>query len=262
MREGGYRRRRGGWFSGLLWMLSGGAVAATVLVGFNNFQWSDRLFHAFNTLVNPPQPQPKVDVRSLVLQQVREASELTTAAFTMQAVVPTEQDATLSGFVIGKTKLLYIAQGEVKAGVDLSQITSDSVQVSGDTVQLQLPVAQILDQKIDVARSQVYDYDRGFLGLGPDTAPDLQSLAQQEALKKIVAAACEQGLLQKASDRAKFVVTQLLTTAGYKTVTVDATPVSTEACLSQVNEQREPIPTNIETRNEAKPEPPNSNLNP
>ena len=62
------------------------------------------------------------------------------------------------------------------------------------------------------------------MGLGPDVAPVLQTLAQQEALKKIVEAACTDGVLEKANDRAKLVVTQLLTTAGYQHVTVATQP--------------------------------------
>jgi hypothetical protein len=62
-----------------------------------------------------------------------------------------------------------------------------------------------------VNRSSVYDYDRGFLGLGPDTAPQLQSLAQQETLKKIQEAACKGNLLAQANDRAQLVVEKLLT---------------------------------------------------
>jgi hypothetical protein len=48
-------------------------------------------------------------------------------------------------------------------------------------------------------------------------------LAQQTTLKKIEAAACQQGVLQQANDRAQLVVTQLLTTAGYKAVDVQTT---------------------------------------
>jgi hypothetical protein len=213
-------------------MASGGAIAAALFIGFNNFQLGDRLLNGFSSLITPKLSEPQVDVRSLVLQKVREASELTTAAFTMQAVVPTEQDASLGGLVFGKTKLLYIAHGEVKAGVDLSQLTAAQVQVKQDSIQIQLPPAQILDKKIDVNRSQVYDYNRGMLGLGPDVGPELQSLAQQQALQKITAAACEEGLLQKASDRARLVVTQLFSTAGYKSVVVNAQPVSLESCLA------------------------------
>jgi hypothetical protein len=212
-------------------MLMGGLIAAGVLASFGIWRTGDRFLNALNNVFNAPPPTPKVDVQSIVIQQMRNASELTTAAFTMQAVVPTSQDNSIGGFVIGTTKLLYIAYGEVKAGVDLSQLTNENVQVSGETVQLQLPPAQILDSKIDVNRSKVYDYNRGLLGLGPDVAPELQNLAQQEALKKVVEAACEDGLLNKASDRAKLVVTQLLNTAGYKQVLVKIPSPSAGACV-------------------------------
>ncbi|MGA7935273.1 MAG: DUF4230 domain-containing protein [Kovacikia sp.] len=228
-----------GWyfFKSLGLMLTGGAVAAALLVAFGAWRVGDRFLDNFSNLFQVVQPAPKVDVQSVVIQQVRNASELTTAVFTMEAVVPTSQDSSVGGFVLGTTKLLYIAHGQVQAGVDLSKLTSSNVQVAGDRIQIQLPPPEILDSKIDVSRSSVYDYNRGMLGLGPDVAPQLQALAQQEALKKIVSAACNDGLLTKASDRAKLVVSQLLTTAGYKTVTVEVQPPSPEVC--PVGEPRE-----------------------
>jgi hypothetical protein len=54
-----------------------------------------------------------------------------------------------------------------------------------------------------VRQSQVYDYDRGFLSLGPDVAPQLQTLAQQETLKNIVTQACRQGFLEEANQKAE-----------------------------------------------------------
>lgn len=211
-------------------MLVGGVVTAGLLVSFEAWQVGDRFLNALSNLLNAPPPQPKVNVQSVVIQQMRDASELTTAAFTMQAVVPTSQDNTFGGFVFGTTRLLYIAYGEVKAGVDLSQVTPENVRVSGEAIQIQLPPPQILDSKIDVNRSSVYDYSRGMLGLGPDVAPDLQKLAQQEALAKVVDAACQDGILTRASDRAQLVVTQLLNTAGYRQVAVQVQPPAGDAC--------------------------------
>ena len=211
---------RGGFFSSVGWMLAGGMTVAAVLVSIGGLRLGDRAFSFIRELFHPAPPVPKVEIQSVVVQQVRDVSELTTAVFTMQAVVPTSQDATFNGFVIGTTKLLYIAYGEVRAGVDLHSLTPANVQVTSSSLQIQLPPPQLLDRKIDVSRSTVYDYSRGTLGLGPDVAPALQTLAQQEALKKIVEAACTDGVLEKANDRAKLVVKQLLTTAGYQNVTV------------------------------------------
>lgn len=214
------------------WMLTGGVAVTALMVGLGGWRLGDRIFSKVHDFLNPAPPAPKVDVQSVVLQQMRGASELTTAVFTMQAVVPTSQNASFKGFVLGTTKLLYIAYGEVRAGVDLHSLTAANVQVTGNSLQIQLPPPQLLDRKIDVARSSVYDYDRGTFGLGPDVAPTLQALAQQEALKKIVEAACTDGVLEKANDRAKLVITQLLTTTGYQTVTVVTQPPAPGSCLA------------------------------
>jgi hypothetical protein len=219
------------WMKSLPLMLTGGVVVVSMLVGFEVSKTGDRFFKGLSDFFANRQPEPKVDIQSIIIQQVRNASELTTAVFTMQAVVPTSQDATMNGLVIGTTRLLYIAQGEVQAGVDLSQLSPQNVQVNDDSIRIQLPPPRILNSKIDVNRSSVYDYNRGFLNLGPDVAPNLQSLAQQEALKKVVQTACTSGVLQQASDRANLVVTQLLNSAGYQTVIVESQPVSQEQCL-------------------------------
>jgi hypothetical protein len=211
-------------------LTTGGVMLVALLLLVGVWRSGDRFFKKVEELFTPPPATPKVDVRSVVVRQVQNASELTTAVFAMEAVVPTSQDQTVGSLVIGTTRLLYIAYGEVRAGVDLSQLQVEDVQVSGDTVRLRLPPPRLLDSKIDVARSSVYDYNRGFLGLGPDVAPKLQELAQQEALRKIQVAACSNGVLDKANDRAKLVVVQLLSTVGDKEVQVETQPPAPNAC--------------------------------
>ncbi|NJR64322.1 MAG: DUF4230 domain-containing protein [Leptolyngbyaceae cyanobacterium CRU_2_3] len=177
-------------------------------------------FSDLSTLFNQPQPEPKVDLRAMVVQQVRNASELTTAVYAMETVVPASRDRTLGGYVVGTTTLLYIAYGEVRAGVDLSTLQDTNVQVTSNSITLRLPPPQILDSKIDVNRSKVYNYDRGFMGLGPDVAPELQELAQRETLQKIVESACTGGILQQANDRAKLAISQLLATTNHSHIQV------------------------------------------
>jgi Protein of unknown function (DUF4230) len=201
-------------------LTSGGAFLLGLLILLTIGKSGDWLWKQVTSWTTQPQPAPQIDVRSVVVKQVQDSSELTTALFTMEAVVPTQQDATMGGVVIGSTKLLYIAHGEVRAGIDLSKIALTDVQAQGDNLTVRLPMPKLLDSKIDVSRSSVYDYSRGALGLGPDVAPQLQSLAQQQALQKITDAACEKGILTQANDRAKLVLGQLLKAPAYKTITV------------------------------------------
>ncbi|TVQ55198.1 MAG: DUF4230 domain-containing protein [Spirulina sp. DLM2.Bin59] len=209
--------------STLLSLATGGAIALTLglnlTVRLGN-HWLDQALQGLRLQDTPP----TVDVGTLILAQIREASELTTAIYTLETVVPTAQSRQWAGLTIGTTKLLYIAHGEVKAGIDLSQLTAADVQVTEAGITVNLPAPQILDRKIDVERSEVYDYNRGFLGLGPDAAPQLQTLAQRETLSQITLAACEQGILTQAGDRAEVAITQLLTLAGYNDITVTTAP--------------------------------------
>jgi hypothetical protein len=219
------RKQSNSWLRNLSLMMIGGSMLLMAMVLLNVAQGKSGLWEAIgNFFASKPAPQPEVDVRSVVIQQIQDASELTTAIFTMEAVVPAQQDSQIIGFKVGSTKLLYIAYGQVRAGVDLSQIQATDIQSQGNQLFIRLPAPKLLDSKIDVSRSSVYDYNRGFLGLGPDVAPNLQSLAQQKALDKVVEAACRESILQRASDRAKLAVSQLVKIPNYQ-VFVDIAPI-------------------------------------
>lgn len=258
----GIRRwlRRGVWVGGAVKNLSvivtGSVVlvSAVALVGVlrSGSSFLDDVFARFSQ----PQPAPKIDMQPVLVQQLRNASELTTAVFAMQTVVPASRDRTFGGYTIGTTTLLYIAYGEVRAGVDLSALKPEDVQVNGDTISVRLPPPQILDSKIDVTRSKIYDYDRGFMGLGPDAAPELQEFAEQETLSQIKATACTQGVLQSANERAKLTVSQLLTTAGYATSTVETQAPLPETCATTPSS---PAPSPADT---ALPQPQQSQTEP
>jgi hypothetical protein len=64
------------------------------------------LLCVFNQLNHVEAPTSSVDPGSLIVRQVRDVSELTTAMFDMDAVVPVSD----KGF-IAESKLLYIAHG-------------------------------------------------------------------------------------------------------------------------------------------------------
>ena len=218
----------------VLMSILGGGVLLTLLAGYGLWRSGDRFMDGMRLMFTPKPPEDKVDTRTLVVNQVQGASELTTAIFSMEAVVPTESNRTVGNYVIGQTNLLYIAHGEVRAGIDLSAISEENIEViddSGDlppSMVVTLPAPKILDSKLDVTRSDVYDYDRGFLQLGPDRAPELQTLAQQEALKRIRQGACDEGILTMASERAEVTMRQLIEPMGYGNLTV--TVAEPEGC--------------------------------
>ncbi len=178
--------------------------------------------------------KPIVDPGSLIVRQVREVSELTTAMLEMDAVVPVSDKRHIIAHIpLAESKLLYIAHGNVRVGVDLSEFQADDVQVEGDTISVTLPALKVLGSKLDLDHSSVYSYDRGFLGWGPDVV-DLQGQAQREAVKKVEAAACQPWLIKTASDRVEKTVehllSQVLKDRGYREIIVKAQPPSEGSC--------------------------------
>ena len=217
---------------GVMGSLSGGMLLLGIIAGIGLWRSGEEFVNNVRSVFVAAEPVEAVDVQTVVVQQIRSASELTTAVFTMEAVVPTSSTRTFANYEIGKTTLVYIAKGEVRAGVDLSAIAPENVRASGETLRVTLPAPTIIDKKIDVGESQVFDYNRGFLGLGPDRAPELQDQAQEVALEKLIFAACEEGILQQASDRAELVVGQLLQNTGFEQVIVESQPTANTACAA------------------------------
>ncbi|MGA0198997.1 MAG: DUF4230 domain-containing protein [Prochlorotrichaceae cyanobacterium] len=209
----------------------GGVLMVGVFTLLGVWRSGNNLFQAVGNWFTAPQPAAEIDVRSVMINKIRGANELATGVFGMEAVVPTKRYRTLGNLTVGTTTLLYIAYGDVRAGVDLSQLAPSDIQIRAETIQVTLPPPQILDAKIDVTRSSVYDYDRGFLGLGPDSAPELQTLAGQAALNKIIEVACKQNILAQANDRAKLAVGQLLSSVAEKTLSIQTQAVDPLRCV-------------------------------
>ncbi|MEX0267905.1 DUF4230 domain-containing protein [Leptolyngbyaceae cyanobacterium UHCC 1019] len=171
------------------------------------------------------------DTSSLIVRQVKDVSELTTALFEMDAVVPVSD----KGF-LGESKLLYIAHGNVRVGIDLSEFHADDVQVEGKKIVVTLPPLKILGSTLDLDHSSVYSYDGSFLSRQGNEAVKLQSQAQREALKKVEAAACRNWLMQTAGDRVQKTVEQMLSQVlmdrGYTEIIVKAQLPSEGNCSS------------------------------
>ncbi len=230
--DGGRRSGSGCWsvMGNFLLLSLGGIILIALVTMIGLWRTGDRFFDGLDTMFNAPAPTPQVDVRSVIVQQVRGVSELTTTVHTIEAIIPARQGGQrIFGIEVGSTSLLFVAVGEVRAGVDLSELSTENVEVISDTIRVRLPPPRLLDSKIDVNQSYVYDVDRGPLGLGPEAA-SLQTEAERQGLSSIVAKACENGILDDANREAQVAVTQLLSLAGYGQVLVEPQPPTADAC--------------------------------
>ncbi len=174
----------------------------------------------------PNASAPTVDTsRTAVIQEIKRLNRLETAQYTIDKVIEAgtdKSDNTFSQILYGD-RLLLIAHGQIIAGIDLSKLTDQDVQISGQTITMNLPAPEILVSTIDNAQTKVYDRKVGFLTKGNK---DLEAEARQKALESITDAACEGGILQQAGDNAKKQLMILLSGLGFTSVIVNVAPGS------------------------------------
>jgi hypothetical protein len=159
-----------------------------------------------------------IDRQPAVITQIRELGRLETASYTVEKVLEggVDQGNELLNLLLGD-RLLFIAHGEVIAGVDLTELGDDDVTVSDDrqSVTLRLPPARILTRRLDNELSRVYDREQGLLTKGD---PELESQVRQDAERAVLAAACEGGILAQADLNAQRQVQILLLALDFRDV--------------------------------------------
>ena len=153
-----------------------------------------------------------------VVIRLRTLKELNCAQATIQTIVTTKGSTDFLSVPIASTKLLYIALGEVRAGVDLSEIEI-SQETDPNSIRIYMPEAKVLDAKIDITRSYVFDVRRSIF-FAPDQTP-LESEAQQEALKRVEESAISSGLLDLAKENSREIVKKLVESIVGKDVAVE-----------------------------------------
>lgn len=165
-------------------------------------------------------PTVVADPVTIVLE-IRSLARLETAAYTIEKVVTAESGEGPLGFLF-RDELLLVAHGEVIAGVDMSKISEDDIIVSNNEAFVTLPAAEIFISTLD--NEQTYVYDRQTAVLGQQV--DLETLARQEAERRITEGALEDGILDKAQENAEVYVRGLLTALGFQEVTfITGTPM-------------------------------------
>ncbi|HVU27600.1 MAG TPA: DUF4230 domain-containing protein [Verrucomicrobiae bacterium] len=145
-----------------------------------------------------------------VVQQIQTLSDLVTVKYVMEKVVILE-DAKW----YGENRVLLLAHGIVKAGIDLKRLKPDDVKVSGDNIMIHLPPPQITDAYLDDQQTRVIDHTTGMLR---SFDKDLEQTARANAVDDIRRAARMNGILNDANERAQLELALFLNQAGFKHV--------------------------------------------
>jgi len=162
-----------------------------------------------------------------VVEQVQTLSDLVTVKYVLEKVVILDSPPTsaLGQFVEGNNRVLLLAHGIVKAGIDLKRLKPEDVLISGRKITLRLPPPQITDAYLDERQTQVIDWQRGFLRTFDK---DLEQTARQNAVDDLSRGSRTDGILNDAGERARLELALFLHQAGFEQVEfVDKIPVGT-----------------------------------
>ena len=145
-----------------------------------------------------------------VLRQVQTLSQLVTVKYVMEKVVVLED---VKWF--GENRVLLVAHGIIKAGVNLGELKAEDLEVSEKKISIRLPPAQITDTYLDEHQTRVIERTTGMLRMFDK---DLEQAARQNAVSDIRRAARTAGIIKDADDRAQAQLKSLFLQMGFEVV--------------------------------------------
>jgi hypothetical protein len=190
---------------GLLVIVAWAAYSVVTNIGSSTNQFTDFL-SATPTII----PDPVT-----IIHEVQSLARLETIHYSMEKVITAETNQDTLGFLFGD-KLLFVAHGEVIAGIDMEKITEDDFEIRDGVLYVRLPQAEIFVATLDNDKSYVYDRDTGLFA---QNEINLETAARQSAEEAILEAALDDGILEQAQINAENYLARLLRNLGYPQVT-------------------------------------------
>jgi len=209
------RQRSSGTFFGVVLSLVLGAVALGVFVHHARSGFAGKLAAMITgrplTIISAPD----------VVEKIQRLSRLETVVYSLDTVVEGgESNAVLPDAPAGD-RLLMVVHGQTIAGVDLSRLQPDSVEITegaqGRSIRLTLPPSQVFLTSLDEAKSRVYVRETG---LCVKADPNLETATRQKAQGQLQAAALSDGILDVATKNARATVTAMLEGLGFAHVEI------------------------------------------
>lgn len=149
-----------------------------------------------------------------VVHEVQSLARLETIKFSLEKIITAETRQGVFEWLVGD-RLLFVAHGEVIAGVDLNKLSVDDLRLESDILYVTLPDAEIFVVAIDNQKSYVYDRDTGIFTQGE---VNLETEARRAAELEIEKNALEDGILDLAAQNAESYLGSLFRDLGYTRV--------------------------------------------
>jgi Protein of unknown function (DUF4230) len=156
------------------------------------------------------------DAKQREILAIREMSELVTVEYVVTKIIKANDNKTW--YKAGDRKILMSCRASLKAGIDLSAIKEENIQVDGKTISIQVPPAKLISLSMP-PEDIIVEYQEIDIFRTPFKAGERDALATQ-AETQIRSSAEAMGILQTADANAKNLVTDFLKRAGYTTVNI------------------------------------------
>ena len=167
-----------------------------------------------------------------VVTEIKKISEFTTYTYIDELLIHEQKavakDAKGGLFGIGKkeealdslrSEIVLIISGVTKAGYDLGKLTENDIRISGDTISVNLPAAEIFDVIVNPSNTKT------FVTEGKWSHEEITSM-QVNCRNQMHQNALERGILKKADEVGKGKVENLFKALGFKVIRVNTAPVS------------------------------------
>ena len=182
---------------------------------------------------NKPEEAPiETITREGVVTQIQQLNRLHTVAFSVDTVITSERPGSWMKLWQDEQKALFIAHGRVEAGIDLSALTPEMVQVvqpaqanadeeqvananspaaTMPQINITLPPTEIFSVYLDDI--EIYDWQTGAFGM-MQVDPKILAQAQTMAKKEVLERACRGGVMNMALKNAQTQLQQLFALTG------------------------------------------------
>ena len=187
--------------------------------------------------------------REGVVMQIQKLNRLETVAFSVDTVITSQRPGSWMKLWQDEQKGLFIARGRVEAGIDLSALTPEMVQVvqpeiNVDEIQeadantpvsvmpqinITIPPSEIFSVYLDDI--EIYDWQTGAFGL-MQVDPKILQQAQSMAKKEVLERACRGDVMTMALENAQTQLQQLFSLTG---AIVTVTMQGAGACQMPLN---------------------------
>jgi hypothetical protein len=147
---------------------------------------------------------------SSILKQVQTLSQLVTVKYVVENVIVAEDSKWY-----GDNRVLLVAHGIVKAGINLEAIKPGDIQITGKKLTVKLPGAGLTDVYLDEHRTQILERTTGLMRAFDK---DLEHNAREQALQKLSRSAYDSGIIKDANDRARTQLGNLFLQLGFDDV--------------------------------------------